>query len=326
MAIFLYELFATDGDGNILKDENGIAQFNPHVQWNNKPITCFQDFLNTLDHVADITQDSDENPAIKKIYVIEFTKLLLQKFKEHLRETQKEWYDHKFNPKIYTVAKQLEAFTYLTGEHTMIREILEEFPYLQSIKADYQKYENNNFLNNEESLKFSNFDRSLLVIQMGLRVLDPRFIQQRQDQVCGVNAYVHNIALFNPLQYVEMLGGLAEKGEIDLQDISSGRSILNIKATKNVTDKKRAKNDRDEIHDADHIILNGLRASENAMVSYTSKGAELSKQLFGVTTPNELQSWLQQSDYKNVQTIPIHTRTSIKQLHQLMQEGIWLVF
>jgi hypothetical protein len=65
-------------------------------------------------------------------------------------------------------------------------------------------------------LYFSSFYSSIkqAAIQLCLRVLDPRFIQQRQEQIGGVNAYVHNITLFNPLQYVEIVGALAEKGVV----------------------------------------------------------------------------------------------------------------
>ncbi|BCA96288.1 hypothetical protein TUM19329_26490 [Legionella antarctica] len=317
MGISLTTYLELDEDGNLVKNENGIAKINNDLTLADHPVTSYKDYLNALDYVTVISDDID-NPLIEKIYVKELTKLLLQKFQEHLRETKSDWND-KYNPKLYTIAKQLESFAYLTGEQNSINQILDEFPLLKLIKSDYKAYQADNFLDKDAPLKFRNFDRNLLVLQMALRVLDPRFINQRNEQVCGVNTYVHNMALLNPLQYVQMVSKLASDGQVDLQDLDAEKGVLHVKVKDRIANKKRS--DGIDIHDADHIILNGLRSSENSLVSYSEESTELSKQLFGVTTLNELNSWMKQSGYSNVKNISVRNKEGIKQLHMLIKDG-----
>ncbi|MCL9685695.1 hypothetical protein [Legionella maioricensis] len=339
MRIQLTDIFAKDKNGKFLKDNDGVFLLNPKkLPGAKRPISSFQDLLDTLDRVTSISDDPDVTTATKKTYVKELTKLLLRELQEHLKKTKADWHDDKFNPKIYIVAKQLEALAYLTGEVEYIRKYILPigkepddkevmlFPNLEPIKCDYQKYEETNFLDNDSELAFSNFERELLTVQMILRVLNPRFINQRHEQVCGVNAFVHNIAIFNPLQYVEMVGSLAETGEVDIQKLSFKRGSLKVKVTKSITDKQPAGEDLEEIRDVDHVILNGIRASENALMSYDQESSEVGKQLFGVTTSKELKSWMKQSSFHNVQNIPIHDRDSIKQLGQLIQDGYMVGF
>ncbi|WP_454782220.1 hypothetical protein [Legionella sp. WA2022007384] len=299
---------------------NGQVTFDAII--NGKKATSYQDYLLVLDNVTHICQNEEDAP-LSPVYVKNLAKVLLEKFQEHLRETQSDWYD-KNNPQIYIVAKQLEAFAFLTGEQEAIKQILEEFPLLQSVKCDYEAYSYDNFLNNLDPLKFKNFDRNLLALQMMMRVLDPRYINQRDEQVCGVNAFVHNIALFNPLKYVQIVSELASKGVCDLKEFAGKEGVLRIEVTDAVANKRSAQDDT--IRDVDHVILNGIRSSENSIVRYSAEGAELAKQLFGVTTHQEINRWMKQAGYHHVQNIPIHNREAIKQLQFLIQDGYMVGF
>ncbi|QMT61564.1 hypothetical protein [Legionella sp. PC997] len=296
-------------------DANGQVQLNAFI--NGKEATSYQDYLLVLDNVTQICQNEEDAP-LSPAYVKNLAKVLLEKFQEHLRATQSDWYD-KNNPQIYTVAKQLEAFAFLIGEQEAMKQIRAEFPLLQSVKCDYEVYSHENFLTNLDPLKFKNFDRNLLALQMMIRVLDPRYINQRDEQVCGVNAFVHNIALFNPLNYVKIVSELASKGVCDLKEFAGKEGVLRIEVTDAVANKKSGQ--EDTIRDVDHIILNGIRSSENSIVRYSAEGAELAKQLFGVTTHQEINRWMKQAGYHQVQNIPIHNREAIKQLQLLIQDG-----
>lgn len=321
MSISLADFFEHDQQGNIVKNDKGIAQINKGLELDGKPIIAYDDYLRTLDEVTSIGYDKDDPMA--KYYVKELTKLSLHKFQEHLEATKGDWYD-TYNPKMYTISKQLESLAYLTGEQEGINKILQQFPLLSTMRTQSIAYQNNNFLGTDSPLKFRNFDRNVLAVQMSLRVLDPRFINQRNEQVCGVNAYVHNIALFDPLQYVQMVSKLASDGKVDLQGSNTGKKILQIKISDDIANKESSLGD--EIHDADHIILNGLRASQNNVVSYSEEGNLLSKQLFGVTTHHEVNHWMKQSGYLNVQNISIQERQSIKQLQLLINDGYMVGF
>ncbi|MCW8470739.1 hypothetical protein OQJ19_08740 [Fluoribacter gormanii] len=282
-----------------------------------KKATSFQDYLHVLDSVTRISQNEEDAP-LSPAHVRNLAKILLQKYQTHLRKTQNDWHD-KNNSQLYTVAKQLEAFAYLTGEQEAIKKILIEFPLLNSVKFDYEAYQYDNFLNNMDPLKFKNFDRNLLALQMMIRVLDPRYINQRDEQVCGVNAFVHNIALFNPLKYVQIVSEIASKGVCDLKEFAGKEGLLRIEVTESVANKKSDQGDT--IRDVDHVILNGIRSSENSIARYSEEGAELAKQLFGVTTHQEINRWMKQAGYHHVQNIPIHNREAVKQLQLLIQDG-----
>lgn len=307
--------------------EKGNGEITFDVTIDNKEVTTLPEYLRVLDGVTHIC---DEDTHLSKAYMQKLTTGLLKKYQEHLRETQSDWYG-KFNPRLYAVAKQLESFAFLTGEQEAIKAILDEFPLLKEIKCKYESYESpHNFLHqhSEEGspspLKFKNFDRNLLALQMMIRVLDPSYINQREEQVCGVNAFVHNIALFNPLKYVRIVSELATRGECDLKEFSGKEGLLRIKVSEEVANKKSS--DGSEIHDVDHVILNGIRSSENSIVRYSSEGAEFAKQLFGVTTHHEVNRWMKQAGYYHVQNIPIHEREAIKQLQLLIQDGYMVGF
>lgn len=279
--------------------------------------STLEEYLYVLDHITQICEDEGE-AFLANAYVKKLTKILLEKYQEHLRATQSDWYD-KDNPKLFTVAKQLEAFAFLTGEQEGIEAIIGEFPLLKLIKSNYEAYQQDNFLDNLDPLKFKNFNRPLLALQMMMRVLDPRYINQRDEQVCGVNAFVHNITLFNPMKYVRMVSELAATGVCDLKEFAGKEGVLRVEVTEGVANKESS--DGSDIRDADHIILNGIRSSENAIVRYSSEGPELAKQLFGVTTHNEIKRWMKQAGYHHVQNIPVHEREAIKQLNLLIKDG-----
>lgn len=279
--------------------------------------STLEEYLYVLDHITQICEDEGE-AFLANAYVKKLTKILLEKYQEHLRATQSDWYD-KDNPKLFTVAKQLEAFAFLTGEQEGIEAIIGEFPLLKLIKTNYEAYQQDNFLDNLEPLKFKNFNRPLLALQMMMRVLDPRFINQRDEQVCGVNAFVHNITLFNPMKYVRMVSELAATGVCDLKEFAGKEGVLRVEVTEGVANKESS--DGSDIRDADHIILNGIRSSKNAIVGYRNEGSELAKQLFGVTTHNEIKRWMKQAGYHHVQNIPVHERAAIKQLNLLIKDG-----
>ncbi|KTD43167.1 hypothetical protein [Legionella parisiensis] len=312
MGLSLSELLTYQDDGQITFD--GAI--------NGEKATSYQDYLLVLDAVTRICEHEDDAP-LSKAHVKNLAKVLLQKFQEHLRETQSDWYD-KSNPKIYTVAKQLESFAYLTGEQEAINLIFAEFPLLKLVKCDYESYLYDNFLNNDDPLKFKNFDRDLLVLQMMIRVLDPRYINQRNEQVCGVNAFVHHIALLNPLKYVQIVTELAAKGVCDLKEFAGKEGVLRVEVTEEVANKKSS--DGATIHDADHVILNGIRSSENSIVHYSEEGADLAKKLFGVTSHHEINNWMKQAGYNHVYNISMHNRAAIKQLQLLIHDGYMVGF
>ncbi len=93
MGLSLSELLTYEDGGQIIFD----------ALINSKKVTLYQDYLLVLDQVTRICEHEDDAP-LSKAHVKNLAKILLQKFQEHLRETQSDWYD-KSNPKIYTVAK-----------------------------------------------------------------------------------------------------------------------------------------------------------------------------------------------------------------------------
>lgn len=339
MSFSLHNLFQHNNKGKLIKetvsvsynieenDENGrldiktvidtyeVAQIKPDLELHEQPIVTYQDYLGVVDHISNPHHD----PSKAKEYVKEFTRLTLHKFREHLIATAQDWND-SFNPKIYTIAKQLEAIASLTGEQEVITKILNQFPLLKTIRRESKNSQEENFLDNKSPLKFVNFDKNLLTVQMLLRVLDPRFIDQRDTQVCGVNSYVHNLALFNPVHYVNLVSELALEGQVDLKDATTGDTRLHIHISDAIANKQ-ASSSFNEIHDADHIILNGLRDSENKTVGYSQEGDTFSKQLFGVTTHKEVNQWMKDSGFLNVQNIRMDTKTSLKQLELLIKDG-----
>ncbi|WP_131751068.1 hypothetical protein [Legionella erythra] len=94
------------------------------------------------------------------------------------------------------------------------------FELLRRIHREKTSYQTDNFLAREnEGLMFAHFSRPKLAVQLMLRVLSPRYINQSNDQVCGVNSFVHNIALMNPVVYVKMVDQLATHGEFDFSTL-----------------------------------------------------------------------------------------------------------
>lgn len=306
---------------DILNYDNKNTEISARID--DRQATSLEDVLLVIDQVTDITSDKDD-PLTPK-YVADLCGIILQKLQEKLRNGKENWHkDH--SPELFTIAKQLEAIAYLTGDKENIEKILDEFPLLKTINCNFNAYQTKSFLwDGDETFKFENFDRSQLTLQLMLRVLDPRYIQQRDEQVCGVTSFVQNLALVNPLLYVQMVDQLASEGEFDFTKLHQKHGDFRIKITEEAVLKKE-KSDGVHIHDADHIILNGIRSAENTLSLYSPEGAELFKKMFGVSTAKELARWLQQSGYSNVGTLSITDREEITQLQLLIDDGYTVEF
>ncbi|KTD45551.1 hypothetical protein Lrub_2348 [Legionella rubrilucens] len=293
----------------------------------------FDEYLQVLNFISAIREEGSQESAtalVKKLAV-----KILTEYKKELERTSAQW-NHPRNPQLFVIAKKLEAIAYLVGDKLVDDIFFEDkekatqgfsFALLRRIHREKKSYEGDNFLAREqEGLKFAHFDRHKLAVQLMLRVLSPRYINQSNDQVCGVNSFVHNIALMNPLVYVKMVDQLAVHGEFDFSTLFKQHGDFKVQITETAIFEKAEETGQDGIHDADHIILNGIRSSQNILHTYRSEGPEFIKQIFGVSMPNELKRWMKASGYTNVHTLSLSTEDSFAQLQLLMADGCSVAF
>lgn len=263
-----------------------------------------------LDNIDDITQLTNENTpeankAFLKNYIVKLLKAL----------------DVDSNLPTERIDRIKDAIAELVGIDTRNAEAV--------ASRNYQK--NSSFLNDTSPLKFSAFDKNILILQLIARLIDPKRINQRQEQVCGVNSLMYAIAQDEPITYSRYIAELAKTGNAKLS--FGGQKGLEVK----ISDEKifrrprriallKQNSERDYIDDVDFISLVGFRESQNDIFKFTENGSESIKSLFGVTFNHEIRRWMKNAGYSNVSQIKLNKPKDFKQLERLIQDGYSALF
>lgn len=154
------------------------------------------------------------------------------------------------------------------------------------------------FLHNAGPLRFTNFSRELVALQLICRIADFNRIRQKSHPLCGPVTLIQDIASRDPVAYVDYVIGLAENGQGDL----NGKPV-HIAPGANILGKHPH---HASIHEADYIALASLRQADGRLpyrAWYTNRTLQ------GATMPSKLVEWMTQSGYTNVQN---HTHAGWK--------------
>ncbi|WP_298625622.1 hypothetical protein [uncultured Legionella sp.] len=277
----------------------------------------YKSFLYHLNNIHGISAEQDDNPAI----VLQLTKKMITFVDKHLYETRTDWYIEG-SPLLYRTVKQLEAIAYLTGQVDEVLEVLNKYPLLKEIHHSIEHYREHCFLLGEQELAFTHFDRKVLTIQLLIRLVDAKFINQNNEQVCGVVGFLQALILFNPLIYIQTMANLAENGKYNLKQKKHHQNELKSEITEEtVLMKPPHKPDSQDLADADHIGLVGLRSAMNLIALYSPGSAGWRKTLFGVTSSKEIKTWMKASGYHHCSILSLKKSKHITQLNYLIQDG-----
>lgn len=263
-----------------------------------------------LDNIDDITAITSENiPEANRAFVKQYIRKLLKQL------------DHQSNLTTDRLNRIKDAIAELSGVDDRTPEEKALRNYNQSA----------NFLDDDSRLVFKNFDRAILTLQLVARLIEPRRINQRQEQICGVNAMMYAIAQDEPLIFARYVTNLASTGEAKLSfGVQQGISVK-------ITDKQvvnrprrvallRQDSTKDFIDDVDFISLVGFRASQNDIFKFTENSSAALKSLFGVTFNSEIQAWMTKTGYSHVSQIKLKKPGDIQRLGALIEDGYSAVF
>ena len=286
-----------------------------------------QAFLDRADSIISISVKNDKNIKL----VEKFARIFLEKFEEDLIARKSEWHDRSKKELGYVIS-QLQAIALLTGLRS---ELFDDpaFPLLHRA-GQVDELIRNNFLHKAAPLKFKNYNRSLLALQLLVRVGDVLKIDQRDEQVCGPNTFIAGVASNSALRYVHFVTELAEKGqsEIKLDDHQAGLKVVippanfaqlsqyDLEHSPDTSHETDADID-DHIHEADFIALVGLRAYYNHLIGY--KNGSL---VFGATTAPEIENWMRIAGYKHVKRYTLQSADDIKRCERLIKYGYTITF
>jgi len=188
-------------------------------------------------------------------------------------------------------------------------------------------------LESSDQLKFENFNKNVIILQLAARILFPHRIQQKQEQICGVTSFMHILAQDQPLKYASFVLGLAENGKarLSIQDNAKIGIDIDIKNKKFFKRPTRAKlitqhQQIEYISDADYIALVGFRESKNKIFKFCENANQFIKTLFGVTFSGEIYNWMKKSGYSNVQKIKVSKMNDIETLSNLVKQGYSITF
>lgn len=288
----------------------------------------YEQVLARMNRVERITDTDDQQANVKAMH--EFLDAFMELLHEHFHakivtlKTADTLEKENTNKKeLISIINQLEAIAFLTGHISIAL--------LNPIVLDIYKYEHleqyryANFLRFPGQLKFYNFDRQLLVLQLMLRVLKPSYIQQSSHQICGPTAFMQTVANNNPLAYVKYVTDLAEHGKTIMQLGSNPNGIVVDLANSNLFNQP-SKLRGGDLHEADLIAQAGLRESQNIIFSFVSSKNMAARSMFGVTRTDEMEGWMALVGYHHVQKNAMSTPQDIQQINKLLNLGYEVLY
>ncbi|MCA0403512.1 MAG: hypothetical protein LCH30_06895 [Proteobacteria bacterium] len=288
-------------------------------------------FVNWLEKLANLTGISKESIADLDLANRAFLKII-ELYSKHLQATSATWCHSENNTELHFIAKQLVSIAVISGKKNEIETIFSKYTLLKdfltpNLKAILDSTDKKNFLNDSRKLKFIHFNQNLLAIELMLRVLEPKRVLQAEEQVCGVVGFIQSIILTDPLTYTSLASNLAFEGQANIRLRSDSAQNLTIKIKEKSIFAKQARENSDEIPNIDHIVLNGIRSSENSgLITYSINAGFIKKSLFGVTTPKEAQTWMTKAGFEPVHLLKIQKAEHIKQLELLINDGYTVGF
>jgi len=256
--------------------------------------------------------------------------ILLPKFIEQHLKNKDEWYN-KNNKYLIKVVNQLLAIAYLTGHVSpFLSDPLAKVYYKDEILKYYVTHNYLHRSNNTKPIIFINFNRARLTLELVLRVIDTKLIQQGDTELCGPTSFFQMYAQSSPIQYIEYVMGLSENGEhtLGLDDNHPGTlvkvltpSLFERQSWVTVTEEESV----NPIHDADHIALNVFRDNRNLLISYTNNQDQFTKQMFGVTFSKEIETWMFNSGFENVHRKIIYSSDDIITCSRQLKYGYSII-
>lgn len=149
------------------------------------------------------------------------------------------------------------------------------------------------FLQTQGLLPWRHFSRELIALQLVVRIVQCKYIEQKTHPICGPVTFMQGIARRNIEEYVLYVMGLAENRRGDL-----GTHTVKVKSSSNLLGKRPGVNDVHSIREADYIALASLRESSNL---FAYRSAATNTTLEGMTTPASMMQWMRDAGYTNVE-------------------------
>lgn len=147
----------------------------------------------------------------------------------------------------------------------------------------------NGFVQGGAALDWVHFDRTLIGLQLIIRIANIKYIQQTNHPLCGPVAFIHDVARRDPKQYVEFVIGLATQRQ---------GTIGNLTATVSATSALLGKHPNPmHIKEADYIALASLRDRDN-LLPY--RAALTNRTMEGASMPKDVAKWMTDAGYTHV--------------------------
>lgn len=141
------------------------------------------------------------------------------------------------------------------------------------------------------ALPWRHFSRELIALQLIVRIVDYKFIEQKSHSLCGPVTFIHDIAKRKPHVYAAYVIGLAENRLGTIEGMT-----VKVKSSSRLLSKRVTQ--PDAICEADYIALASLRDGSNVL-AYRS--AFTHTMLEGGTSSADIVRWMRKTGYQNVE-------------------------
>ena len=148
------------------------------------------------------------------------------------------------------------------------------------------------FLQAQAPLPWRHFSRELIALQLIVRIVRYKYIDQKNHPLCGPVTFMHGVARHDIEEYVLYVTGLAENRRGDL-----GAHTVKVKSGSNLLGKHPGAG-ANEIREADYIALASLREASNI---FAYRSASTNRTLEGMSSPASMMKWMRDAGYSNVE-------------------------
>lgn len=149
------------------------------------------------------------------------------------------------------------------------------------------------FLQAQAALPWRHFSRQLIALQLVVRIVHYRYIEQKDHPLCGPVTFMHSFARRNIEEYVLYVMGLAENRRGDL-----GPKTVKVKSGSNLLGRRATARGSDHIREADYIALASLRDASNV---HAYRSAVTHRTLEGMSSPASMAKWMRDAGYRNIE-------------------------
>lgn len=129
------------------------------------------------------------------------------------------------------------------------------------------------------------------------RLNNPNHVSSRKLNLCGPAAFVRNLVMDDPVNYVKIVVGLFEDGRayIGSKTVTPGKDLLKYTPPTKV-EADTTHNLGEAFNRADWIILASLRDSDNSFLDFQS----VNDSAAGITMPHTMVKWFKEMGYTDI--------------------------